>query len=134
MKRKNNIHTIEHVINYFGHEINYATTKLNPSVISSDVTKFKPDHELNINEHNITVRRSALFGGDIDEIAMYKITEIDFAEGGYTDTFIIVHNKKLYDDNGYHDKIVYDDFVGTDDELMANEYFLEICKQQFYGL
>ena len=60
-------------------------------------------------------------------VYMYQLISI---ENGVS-WFIVVNNKKYYDENGYFDLIMYDEFMESDNTLDAFIEFSKLMESQF---
>ena len=61
-------------------------------------------------------------------VYMYQLLSFNSGESW----FIIVNNKKYYDENGYFDVIMYDEFLDVDNTLDAYREFAKSIESEFH--
>jgi hypothetical protein len=117
MKRQMN--SMKHIIE-FGQGIEFIVSE-HPRPFAGGMTFDFNDYQ---HEYDIfDVQKIATCPTPGSFVYLYQITDIDTAET----SFIIVNNKKYYDENGYFDEIRYDKFLKADNTLDAyREFSIEI--------
>lgn len=125
MSTKRHNTDVRHVIAHEGIEINVGRTSVHPTVINAI-----DDIMINIHDTDThTVKQIGMYPCAAESyIYLYQI----YNHEDYELHYFIVGDKTLYDENGYHAKIVYDTKLNANEPKTAFIEFAEYCEPLSY--